>query len=79
MSSDVGVALLRRIWRKSMDDVAAGREAKLPVTNRDGVIEVDTFKGLARTAEIVLGPRNMPSSSDGRGLIRDPSGKLVFA
>lgn len=79
MSSDVGVALLRRVWRKSMDDVAAGKSAKPVAVNAEGIIEVDTFKGLARTAEIVLGPENMPSSKEGRGLIRDENGSLVFA
>ncbi len=79
VSSDVGVALLRRIWRKSMDDVAAGKPAKPVLTNDRGVLEVDTFKGLAKTSEIVLSPQNMPSSEDGRGLIRDKEGRLVFA
>jgi nitrite reductase/ring-hydroxylating ferredoxin subunit len=79
VSSDVGVALLRRIWRKSMDDVASGKRAKPLVTNNQGILEVDTFKGLAKKSDIVLGPKNMPSSHDGRGLIRDKDGRLVFA
>lgn len=79
VSSDVGVALLRKIWRKSMDDVAAGKPAKPVLTNDKGVLEVDTFKGLAKASEIVLSPQNMPSSEDGRGLIRDKEGRLVFA
>src|SRR5205085_9503238 len=62
VSSDIGVALLRRIWRKSMDDVAAGKRAKPLVTDNQGILEVDTFKGLAKTAEILLGPESMPSS-----------------
>ncbi len=78
-SSDIGVVLLRNIWRKSMTDVANGKPAKPLVTNDDGILEVDTFKGLAKLDEIVIGPDNMPSSEDGRGLIRDPRGKLVFA
>ncbi|MEA2953805.1 MAG: hypothetical protein QOJ96_3325 [Alphaproteobacteria bacterium] len=79
VSSDIGVATLRRIWRKSMEDVANGRPAKPVITNNSGIIEVDTFKGLANTGDIQLGPTNMPSSQDGRGLIRDEQGKLVFA
>ena len=51
-------------------EVAAGVRAKLVA---------DTFKGLARVGDIRLGPDNMPSSEDGRGLIRDGQGKLVFA
>ena len=79
VSSDVGVALLRRIYRKSMNDVAKGERPKPVITNKNGIIEVDTFKGFANMNEIRLGPENMPSSEDGRGLIRDDSGRLVFA
>ena len=79
VSSDVGVAMLRRMWRKSMDDVAAGRRPKSHVLDNEGVFETDTFKGLAGPNEITIGPRNMPSSKDGRGLIRDRDGRLVFA
>jgi nitrite reductase/ring-hydroxylating ferredoxin subunit len=78
-SSDIGVALLRRIWRKSMEDVAKGKPAKRPVTDADGIIEVDTFKGMAKVDEIQLDAKNMPSSKNGRGLIRDKQGGLVFA
>ena len=78
-ASDAGVALYRRILRKSMADVANGRGAKPVLTDRRGIIEVDTFKGLAKAEDIVLGPNNMPSSEDGRGLIRDADGNLVFA
>ncbi|MFT5440365.1 MAG: nitrite reductase/ring-hydroxylating ferredoxin subunit [Alphaproteobacteria bacterium] len=78
-SSDAGIALYRRLFRKSMEDVAAGGKAKPALTNKDGIIEVDTFKGLVKTGDIVLGPKNMPSSEDGRGLIRDADGNLVFA
>lgn len=79
VSSDIGVATLRRIWRKSMEEVANGKAAKPVVVNNSGIVEVDTFKGLAQTSEIQLGPNNMPSSLDGRGLIRDAQGQLVFA
>jgi nitrite reductase/ring-hydroxylating ferredoxin subunit len=78
-SSDVGVALYRRILRKSMADLAKGGKTKPVLTNKDGIIEVDTFKGLAKIDEIILGPKNMPSSENGRGLIRNESGELVFA
>ena len=79
VSSDVGVALLRRIWRKSMDDVANGRPAKPVMSDNQGIVEVDTFKGLANRSDIVLGPENMPSSKNGQGLIRDETGRLAFA
>ena len=62
-----------------MADVDAGGRAKPVLTNKDGIIEVDTFKGLTKIDDIVLGPNNMPSSADGRGLIRDEQGNLVFA
>ena len=77
-SSDAGVALYRRLYRKSMADVAQGGRAKPVLTNKDGIVEVDTFKGLVNPDDIVLGPENMPSSKDGRGLIRDAKGELVF-
>lgn len=79
VSSDAGVALLRKIWRRSMDAVAQGKKPKPIVTGNDGVFEVDTFKGLVSPGEIKIGPENMPSSKDGRGLIRDAHGRLVFA
>lgn len=79
VSSDIGVVLLRRIWRRSMDDVAQGKPAKTLRMNATGVLEVDSFKGFARAADVKLGPENMPSSEDGRGLIRDARGGLVFA
>lgn len=77
-TSDKGVVLMRRIWRRAMEDVAEGRPARQPVTDNEGVVEVDTFKGHARVEEIRLGPENMPSSRDGRGLIRDANGDPVF-
>jgi len=78
-SSDIGVALLRRIWRRSMDDVAQRKHAKAVQTNADGIIEIDTYKGFATTGELKIGPENMPDSREGRGLIRDREGKLAFA
>jgi hypothetical protein len=78
-SSDAGIALYRRLLRTSMADVAKGACAKPVLTNKNGIIEVDTFKGLAHIDDIIIGPKNMPSSEDGRGLIHDADGKLVFA
>jgi hypothetical protein len=78
-SSDIGVALFRRIWRRSMDDVAQQKRAKAVETDGDGIIRIDTYKGLATRSELKIGPENMPDSRDGRGLIRDRAGKLVFA
>lgn len=78
-SSDLGVALLRRIWRTSMENVAQGKPPKAVVPNGAGIVECDTFKGFARASEIELSAQNMPSSENGRGLIRDAHGKLVFA
>jgi nitrite reductase/ring-hydroxylating ferredoxin subunit len=78
-SSDAGVAMLRRIYRKSMDAIAKGAKPKPLATNADGVIEVDTFKGFLKPSEIVLSPQNMPSSKNGEGLIRDAEGRLIFA
>ena len=77
-SSDAGVVLMRRIWRQSISNVAKGLAPKTIVTDNEGVFEVDTFKGFAKPGEIHLGPQNMPSSKDGRGLIRDTAGRLVF-
>jgi hypothetical protein len=77
-TSDAGVVLMRRIWRKCMENVAAGKLPKTVVTGEDGVFEVDTFKGFAKVSEVKVGPENMPSSRGGRGLIRDENGELVF-
>jgi nitrite reductase/ring-hydroxylating ferredoxin subunit len=77
-ASDAGVVLLRRLWRKSIEAVAAGKPPKMVALDENNVFKVDTYKGFARPDEIELGPKNMPSSEDGRGLIRDAQGKLVF-
>ncbi len=77
-TSDVGVVLLRRIWRKSMEAVARGDKPKQVVVDENSVVKVDTFKGFAHPDEIHLGPDNMPSSEDGRGLIRAKKGALVY-
>jgi hypothetical protein len=50
----------------------------LAKVNGEGVVETDTFKELVDVSEIVLGPENMPNSKDGRGLIREKNGELVF-
>jgi nitrite reductase/ring-hydroxylating ferredoxin subunit len=77
-TSDAGVVLLRKIWRKSMENVERGLPPKPLGVDDAGVIRTDTFKGFARVEDIHLGPDNMPSSQDGRGLVRDPEGNLVF-
>ena len=78
-TSDVGVVRLRRIFRKCMEDVAAGKKPKVIGLDGNGVVEADTFKGLVTVSQLKVGPENMPSSRDGRGLLRDASGKLAFA
>jgi len=39
---------------------------------------VDTFHGHIKASELEIGPKNLPSSRDGGGFIRDKEGKLVF-
>ena len=78
-TSDRGVIMMRRIWHKAMEDVANGKDPKGVNRQREGMLEVDTFHGHVKLNELRIGPENMPSSMDGRGLIRDQSGKLVFS
>jgi len=78
-SSDRGVIMMRRIWHKAMDDVAHGKDPKGVIREDNGMLEVDTFHGHVHINELRIGPENMPSSADGRGLIRDSQGNLVFA
>jgi len=78
-TSDRGVILMRRIWHKAMEDVAAGRDPKGVDRNRTGMLEVDTFHGHIKASELKIGPENLPSSMNGGGLIRDQNGNLVFA
>lgn len=75
---DMGVALMRRIWGKAMDAVAEGKTPKSLVTDNQGVLWIDTFKGFIDEAMLELGPRNLETSEEGRGLIRNESGELVF-
>ncbi|MGE5217236.1 MAG: Rieske 2Fe-2S domain-containing protein [Chloroflexota bacterium] len=77
-SSDRGVIMMRRIWHKAMEDVANGKDPKGVVRQANGMLEVDTFHGHVNVNELKIGPANMPSSADGRGLIRDKNGALVF-
>lgn len=77
--SDIGVVLYRRMWRQAMEAVARGETPKLPARDERGVVVTDTFKGPIKASELVLGPANLPTSEDGRGLIRDAKGMLVFA
>ena len=78
-TSDAGVVRLRRIFRKCMEDIAGGKKPKTIALDENGVVEADTFKGLVTVDELKVGPENMPSSRDGRGLLRDATGKLAFA
>jgi hypothetical protein len=71
--------MLRRIWHKAMEDVAAGRDPKGVWRQPEEMLEVDTFHGHVKLEELKIGPENMPSSKGGRGLIRDKHGNLVFA
>jgi hypothetical protein len=76
--SDIGVVMLRRIWRQAMEDTANGKDPKGVVRSPSDMLEVDTFKGYVRESELKIGPQNMPSSRNGAGLIRDEGGQLVF-
>ena len=78
-SSDRGVIMMRRIWHKAMEDVAHGRDPKGVLREKSEMLEVDTFHGHVKVDELKIGPENMPSSTEGRGLIRDRNGNLVFA
>ena len=78
-SSDRGVLMMRRIWHKAMDDVANGKAPKGVLREANGMLEVDTFHGHVKVSELKIGPENMPSSTEERGLIRDKNGELVFA
>jgi hypothetical protein len=77
-TSDIGVVRWRRIFRKCLEDVAAGNKPKAIAVDENGVVEADTFKGLVRVDELKIGPENMPSSLDGRGLLRNANGELAF-
>jgi hypothetical protein len=62
-----------------MADVAEGKMPKGAERQAKAMVEVDTFHGHVNVSELKIGPENMPSSRDGRGLIRDNDGRLVFA
>jgi LigXa C-terminal domain like len=78
-NSDRGVVMMRRIWHKAMEDVANGKDPKGVNRRQTEMLEVDTFHGHVKANELKIGSENMPSSTEGRGLIRDRNGKLVFA
>jgi nitrite reductase/ring-hydroxylating ferredoxin subunit len=78
-TSDRGVIMMRRIWHKAMEDVANGKDPKGVFRQRTEMLEVDTYHGHIDVSDLKIGPENMPSSSGGRGLIRDKDGNLVFA
>jgi nitrite reductase/ring-hydroxylating ferredoxin subunit len=77
-TSDRGVIMMRRIWHKAMEDVANGKDPKGVVRHGQEMLEVDTYHGHVNIKDLKIGPENMPSSADGRGLIRDGEGNLVF-
>jgi len=77
-TSDRGVLLLRKIWHKAMEDVASGKDPKGISREEKEMVEVDTFHGHIKASELEIGPKNLPSSRDGGGFIRDKEGKLVF-
>jgi hypothetical protein len=77
-TSDRGVIMMRRIWHKAMEDVANGKDPKGVDRRQNGMLEVDTFHGHVKVNELKIGPENMPASTEGRGLIRDKNGNLVF-
>jgi len=77
-TSDRGVIMMRRIWHKAMEDVANGKDPKGVDRRHKGMLEVDTFHGHVKVSELKIGPENMSSSTEGRGLIRDRNGNLVF-
>jgi hypothetical protein len=62
-----------------MEDVANGKDPKGVDRRQSGMLEVDTFHGHVNFNELKIGAENMPASTEGRGLIRDKNGKLVFA
>ena len=78
-TSDRGVIMMRRIWHKAMADVAEGKAPKGVLREPQEMLEVDTFHGHVKRSELKIGPENMPSSTGGRGLLRDKNGNLVFA
>jgi nitrite reductase/ring-hydroxylating ferredoxin subunit len=77
-SSDRGVIMMRRLWHKAMEDVGNGRDPKGVECGRREMLEVDTFHGHVKASELRIGSDNMPPSTEGRGLIRDRNGNLVF-
>ena len=78
-SSDRGVIMLRRLWHRAMADAAEGKDPKGVLREAKPMLEVDTFHGHVRASELKIGPQNMPSSQEGRGLLRDRDGHLVFS
>ena len=78
-TSDRGVIMMRRIWHKAMEDVANGKDPKGVLRQVKEMLEVDTYHGHVKVSDLKIGPENMPSSTGGRGLIRDKEGNLVFA
>jgi phthalate 4,5-dioxygenase len=78
-TSDRGVIMMRRIWHKAMEDVAAGKDPKGVDRRGKDMLEVDTFHGHIKVKDLRISSENMPASTEGKGLIRDKNGNLVFA
>jgi phthalate 4,5-dioxygenase oxygenase subunit len=77
-TSDRGVILLRKILRQAMEDAVGGKQPKAVRSGEKEILDVDTFHGHIKASELEINSRNLPSSLNGEGLIRDSSGKLVF-
>lgn len=71
--------MMRRIWHEAMEAVANGKDPKGVDRKPREMLEVDTYHGHIKASQIKIGPENMPPSTNGRGLIRDSRGNLVFA
>ena len=77
-TSDRGVILLRKILRKAMEDVDSGKQPKRVWREKKEMVEVDTFHGHIKASELEISSKNLPSSLNGRGLIRDSAGNLIY-
>ncbi|MBM4260967.1 MAG: Rieske 2Fe-2S domain-containing protein [Deltaproteobacteria bacterium] len=77
-TSDRGVIMMRRLWHRAMADVAEGKDPRGVWRENKKMLEVDTFHGHVKASELKIAPENMPSSCDGRGLLRDQKGNLIF-
>ena len=78
-TSDRGVILLRRIWRRAMENIAKGRDPKGVFRRERGMLEVDTFHGHIKASELVISSKktSLPLWMV-EGLSGYSSGNLVF-